>query len=111
MDIAVHQDALPCRAELRGELDIYCAGELRERLLELLNLHPALELDLSGVDGVDGAGLQVLIAAKSLANRLGHGLALRGHSPAVLEALELCRLQSYFGDPVVESPIRREDKR
>lgn len=109
MEIRSREDGALCRAELLGELDIYAAGELRTALLDLLRAHPALELDLSEVEALDTAGLQVLMSAKAMAASLGHELALSRHSRPVLDVLELCRLQAYFGDPVVETTSRRQE--
>jgi anti-anti-sigma factor len=87
---------------MRGALDIYAATAVRERLVSLLQQHPVLELQLSEVDEIDTAGLQVLLAAKQMASNLGHVLKLTSHSAAVLDTLQLCNLLPYFGDPVVE---------
>ena len=102
MDISLHEDGARCAVALAGALDIYAAESLRAALLDALSRHAALDLDLSGVDEIDSAGLQVLMAAKVMAGAEGGELTMRGHSPAVLDVLELTRLQGYFGDPVVE---------
>ena len=87
---------------VRGVLDIYSASTVRERLVALIQQHPVLELQLSEVDEIDAAGLQLLLAAKQMASKLGHTLKLSSHSGAVLGTLQLCNLLPYFGDPVIE---------
>ncbi|MHB1669666.1 MAG: STAS domain-containing protein [Thiomonas sp.] len=95
---------------MRGALDIYAASTVRERLVALVQQHPVLELQLSEVDEIDVAGLQLLLAAKQMASNLGHALKLSSHSAAVLDALQLCSLLPYFGDPVVEHGAAKAPK-
>ncbi|MDD4887441.1 MAG: STAS domain-containing protein [Thiomonas sp.] len=102
MDIT-HQQAGPvCSVALQGALDIYAAAQVRERLADLIAQHPLIELQLAEVDEIDASGVQILLAAKQQASNLEHNLRLSAHSPAVIDALELCGLLAYFGDPVVE---------
>ncbi|OYV31285.1 MAG: anti-anti-sigma factor [Thiomonas sp. 20-64-9] len=102
MDIIPHQAGPACSVTLQGALDIYAAAEVRNRLAELIAQHPLVELQLAAVDEIDASGVQILLAAKQQASNLEHSLKLSGHSPAVIDALELCGLLAYFGDPVVE---------
>ena len=101
MDMQPEQNGATPRRRRAGALDIYAAASLRERLLTALRQNPQVELALEEVTEVDGAGLQVLMAAKTEALRLGVALHLSGHSRAVLNAMQLCRLTPYFGDPVL----------
>lgn len=86
---------------LEGELTIYRAAELKARLMEGLNGGKPLEVDLSGVTEVDGAGLQLLILAKDETRGNDQRVRFVGHSPAVLEVIDLANLSGQFGDPVV----------
>ena len=86
---------------LEGELTIYAAADLKQKLLAPLDDHAEVEVDLSGIGEVDTAGLQLLVLAKREAAARNKSLRLANHSPAVLEALELCNLHGFFGDPVV----------
>ncbi len=103
MEVLTRDDIAPGRVELVGSMDIYAAGELHQRLLELLRTRQRLELDLSGVDEIDTSGVQLLMSTKRAAAAQGRALSLVAHSPAVLETLELCQLLGFFGDPVVET--------
>ena len=82
-------------------MTIYRAVELKEMLLKALNETGELEVDLSDVGELDTAGLQVLIVAKKQAAAQNKSLHLIGHSPAVLEVIELFNLAAYFGDSLV----------
>ncbi|HEX6361657.1 MAG TPA: STAS domain-containing protein [Albitalea sp.] len=77
---------------IEGELTIYRVEELHAVLREAIARDPALELDLAGVTEFDGAGVQLLLAAKKAAP----GLRLARPSPAVLEVFELLDLAPHF---------------
>ena len=91
----------PCRFAIEGEMTIYNALELKDRLLTHLDQCPHMEIDLSGVSEIDSAGLQLLVMAKNEVTARGKTLSISGHSPAVLEVLDICNLEGFFGDPVL----------
>ncbi|MDR3390522.1 MAG: STAS domain-containing protein [Sulfuriferula sp.] len=95
--------ATACRFDIDGEMTIYTAADTKARLMPLLAQCPVLEIDLSKVSEMDSAGLQLLILAKRECAQRNGDLRLTGHSPAVLEILDLCNMMPYFGDPVVIS--------
>jgi anti-anti-sigma factor len=82
-------------------MTIYTALELKGWLLAPLNQCSELEIDLAGVSEIDSAGLQLLVLTKNEARARGKTLRISGHSPAVLELLDLCNLEGFFGDPVL----------
>lgn len=84
----------------QGELSIYTAMEQKEQLLQILQQADTAELDLSRVTLLDTAGLQLLLLARQEAQRLGKSFGIVGHSPAVVEVLDLCNLTGHFGDQV-----------
>jgi anti-anti-sigma factor len=93
------------RLEIKGELNIFTAAELRLQLLEAIATGTELDVDLSQVSEIDSAGLQLMIAAKRDAAVRNLTLNFTGHSPAVFDALELCKLSGLLGDPVlIHSP-------
>ncbi len=101
---------MPIRAEtkdglsllhIEGDMTIYTAAELKAELMPHLSQPLEREIDLSGVSEIDSAGLQLLMLAKREAGRHACPLRLTGHSRAVLEVLDLCNLESYFGDQVL----------
>jgi anti-sigma B factor antagonist len=92
-----------CHLHIEGEMSIYTAAELKAQLLPHLGLPGELEINLSQVSELDGAGLQLLILAKREATRLGVTLRLAWHSRAVLDVFDLCNLAAFFGDPLIIS--------
>jgi anti-sigma B factor antagonist len=96
-----------CRVAIAGEMTIYRAMELKDLLLDPFAVCGDVEVDLSGVEEIDTAGVQLLVLCKREATAHNKSLRLVGHSQVVLDALDLCDLGSYFGDPVV---IQSQDK-
>jgi anti-anti-sigma factor len=83
------------------DMTIYHAAELKSQLLAVLADGDGLALDLSQVDQIDTAGLQLLLLAKREAARAGKPMQLTAHSPAVRELIEFTQLAAHFGDPMV----------
>jgi anti-sigma B factor antagonist len=102
------QDATLPPLVLEGALTIYRAQELKAQLLAALREDPELRLDLSQVTELDSSGLQLLYLAKREAARANRALRIVAHSDAVREVLDLCNLNSYFGDPTL-IPARSHD--
>jgi len=91
----------PGHIVIDGELTIYTALELKNTLLTGLSAHQELELDLSGVGEIDAAGLQLLVMIKQQAALLNKILRFTGHSPVVVDLLDLSGLAGFFGDPLL----------
>lgn len=89
------------RLFLEGNLTIYEAQSIKERLLNALAGCQMLELDLSQVGEIDTAGFQLLILAKREAAYLGKSLNLVAHSAAVREVLDFFNMVGFFGDPLL----------
>ena len=101
MTIQVRKQDRVCTLAVEGEMTIYTAAENKADLFDQLDDCEELELDLSAVNEMDSAGLQILLVLKREAAVKGKQLHLVNHSHAVFEVLELLRMQSHFGDPVV----------
>jgi anti-sigma B factor antagonist len=84
-----------------GEFTIYAVADWKRALFDKLDTCAGLDIDLSGVSEIDTAGQQLLVAAKHYASTAGKALRLLGHSQAVVDMLDLCRLGGFFGDPVL----------
>ncbi|VXC96614.1 Sulfate transporter/antisigma-factor antagonist STAS [Pseudomonas sp. 8Z] len=89
---------------LEGGLTIYSVSENMSLLMRALAPSAEVELDLSALDEIDCAGLQLLVLTKQEAERQGCQLRLSHHSPAVIDAFELSGLASFFGDPILIKP-------
>ena len=83
--------------EIRGEIDIQSAPELRDELLRVIHRYgPRLALDLAGVRFMDCAGLNVLLATRRRA-RLEQGwVRVVRASPQVLRMISLLGLEKEF---------------
>jgi anti-anti-sigma factor len=93
---------------LEGDLTIYNAIEIKQRLLDAVRQPGTIDLDLSQVGEMDTAGFQVLVLAKRESQRLGHPMRIVSHSQGVRAVLEAYNMLTYFGDPLV---IPAEDRR
>ena len=93
---------------LSGELTIYSAAEARINLAGYLDRKPGLpELELSGIEEIDTAGLQVLLWLKREAGLRNKALPFSNHSPAVIEVFDLLKVTGLFGDPILITPPSR----
>lgn len=99
--LRVEQLKRKCRAHIDGEMTIYNAAALREKLLEAIADPRELEINLSAVTEIDTAGAQLLVLVKKERARHGKAVTLTGHSACVLDGFELLGLVGYFNDPVV----------
>jgi anti-sigma B factor antagonist len=94
---SMHGSCLRLRFE--GPVTIYQVTELKARLQTLLSNVPEAELDLSGVDEIDGAGLQLLVLFKRDAMQKGCRLCVSAHGDASQEVVSLMGLDSWFTEP------------
>ena len=77
---------------LEGELTVQVAAEYKGVLLNALADRDEITLELSGINELDTAGLQLLLLMKREAGQLGKTVRLTEPSHAVLEVLALARL-------------------
>jgi anti-sigma B factor antagonist len=90
----------PAPVCLEGEMTLHRAVELRDTLLGALAQQGSLvEVDLSGINEIDTAGVQLLLWAKRTAMARNKELRLVGQSPTVVHVLETLGLTAYFGAP------------
>ncbi len=99
--ITAEKDGDLCRMKLSGELCIYSAAEMKDQLLEELGSCRQMEINLSEIEEIDTSGIQLLVLLKREAKASDKVLTLVSHSAATLEVLELLRMESYFGDPLI----------
>ncbi|MDF1762838.1 MAG: STAS domain-containing protein [Oleibacter sp.] len=92
-----------CRITISNEMTIYTAGELKEKLSQVLDDPRDLEINLSKVNEIDSAGIQLLMLAKKSRSLKQYKLSLVEHTHDVIDAFEALGLVSYFGDPLLIS--------
>lgn len=109
VEVRVENTPSGTRIALAGELNIYAAAALKERLLPAIGESSSIEIDLSEVTEIDSAGLQLMILVKRQSRHSGVAVRLVGHSPEVVDLIELFNLAAFFGDPLVIS--RQETQR
>jgi anti-anti-sigma factor len=76
------------RLVLEGDSTISSAAELKKALLELLEGHSSLQVDIERTTEVDTAVLQLLFSACKTVTAMGKTFELVGKSDAFAEALE-----------------------
>src|SRR5258708_21523634 len=99
------------KAVVEGSMTIYEAAADKPLLLRALAMAKETEIDLSSVDEMDSAGLQLLILVKRESLKAGKVLRVTGHSPASLDVLERYNLGAYFGDPIAVSSLEPKKRR
>ena len=90
-----------CTVLAEASMNIYAAVKQKPVLLAALQKHKQMEIDLSEVDEMDTAGLQLLLLLKRTAEKNGKIISLVAHSPASLDVIDRYNLAAYFGDPVI----------
>lgn len=81
-----------------GGLTIFQAAERKPELLHALtSAHDSVSLDLSGVDEIDTAGVQLLLLLQRESRRAGRAIDVAACSPAVLNVFDLLQLHGRFG--------------
>lgn len=97
MGFDVRREGARASATLTGELTIYTVGEIKVALSAELAVVDEIEIDLTGVNEMDTAGLQFMLIAKRYP---GKTLRFTNHSQAVLRLVDLANLGSALGDPL-----------
>jgi anti-sigma B factor antagonist len=83
--------------EVSGEVDVYTAPALRDRVTDLLDAgQQLLVIDLGGVEFLDSTGLGVLVAGLNRAREVGGSLALVCPQERVLKLFRITGLDEVF---------------
>ena len=88
-----------CQVMATDCMTIYEAAQQKVALLQILNEHTHMDIDLSNVNEMDTAGLQILLLLKRTAEKTGKTLRLVAQSPATLDVLDRYNLDNFFSDP------------
>jgi anti-sigma B factor antagonist len=82
---------------VNGEVDVYSAPRLRERLVDLVSQgHRQIVVDLEGVDFLDSTGLGVLVGGLKRLRSHGGDLSLVCTQPRILKVFEITGLTTVF---------------
>jgi anti-sigma B factor antagonist len=82
---------------VEGEVDLYSSPELRKAILKSVpSADDELAIDLSAVTYIDSSGVATLVEGLRSAREKDAGFVLVRPSTAVLQVLELARLDSVF---------------
>jgi anti-anti-sigma factor len=94
-----------CAVVIEEDMTIYEAVDQKTKLIKALKLkkNKQMEIDLSNVNEMDTAGLQILLLLKQTAEKAKKIVLLIAHSPASLDVIDRYNLAAYFGDPVIIS--------
>lgn len=79
-----------------GEVDVYAAPELRERLTEIVSGGRSVVVDLTDVGFLDSTGLGALVAARTAAADHGAALPLVCTSQRILKLFTITGLDGVF---------------
>ncbi|PWI33591.1 anti-sigma B factor antagonist [Vibrio albus] len=101
MGNVVTQQEATIKVSPGSEMTIYTASELKETLYKDWNHAREIEVDLSIVDELDSAGVQLLLQMKSDSEHARKPVRFVDHSPVVLEVLEMLNLIGRFADPII----------
>lgn len=83
--------------EVAGEIDVYTAPQLRERVVELVDAGQVdLVLDLGNVEFLDSTGLGVLVGALNRVRAHDGSLALVLTQERILKIFEITGLRKVF---------------
>lgn len=99
MGLTIDKEELPSGFLIRvvGEVDLYSSPELRKAILKAVpSAEGGLAIDMAGVTYIDSSGVATLVEGLRSAREHGTGFALVSPSPAVMQVLELARLDSIF---------------
>jgi anti-sigma B factor antagonist len=91
---------------LTGDVDLQTSPTVRQKLLESLELHVCIVVDLSAVNYIDSSGVASLVEAFQVSRKKGTTFSLASVSSAAMRVLSLARLDKVFTiHPSVEAAL------
>lgn len=88
------------RVTLPLHLDLNNVAEIREKIIESADKDKMLEIDISGLQGIDTAGIQLLVVATEASS--GKGVKISGVSAGFSERAESLGLSDFFENKMAE---------
>lgn len=104
LNIMSRVDGAAQHLTIQGDLTIYNAIEMKQRLQNAQGNCRELHLDLSQIAEIDTAGFQVLVALRRQADKDGKRLLLSKTSGVVGGLLDLYGMTSYFAPKSKKAP-------
>ncbi len=95
------------RLSIKGQLDMSAAQALDEALTRAADSGGPVELDLGGVDFIDGSGLSVLMDAKSRARLASHELRIVAASRNVRRLIDFTDTADLLAPPAPDAGDQR----
>jgi len=109
MDLTVNETVVDSSTvvEVRGEVDVHSAPQLRDRLAEVVATKPAAVIvDLSWLQFIDSTGLGALVATLNAANSAGVEFKLACKAEKLLKIFRITGLHEVFDiHPTVEQAL------
>ena len=96
-----------CLLKIDGDLNIYNATDFRDSLLEYVEDFKEFELDMSAVNEIDTAGIQLLLQFKKKAQEEERTMQLVGCNEEICGLLDLYQLQDWLA-PATSGNATRE---
>jgi anti-sigma B factor antagonist len=91
---------------LTGDVDLQTSPIVRQKLLETLEKHKRVVVDLSAVNYIDSSGVASLVEAFQVSRKKGALFSLASVSSAAMRVLSLARLDKVFTiHPSVEAAL------
>ena len=84
-----------CLLKVDGDLNIYNAADLKANMLGFVEDFKEFEIDMSAVDEIDTAGIQLLLLFKNKAEQEERNVQLSGCNEQVFDLLNLYQLQDW----------------
>jgi anti-anti-sigma regulatory factor len=87
MPVILDRSTTPPVIDLQGEVNIRCAAELKDLLIQTLALAGPLHIDLSAIKEIDITAIQLLWAAEREARKAGKEFLFVGTIPEIILAI------------------------
>jgi anti-sigma B factor antagonist len=85
-----------CLLKVDGDLNIYNAAEIKAGLMEYIEDYKEFEIDMSTVNEIDTAGIQLLLQFKKKAAQEERSMQLSDCNEQVCDLLDLYQLQDWL---------------
>lgn len=96
MDHSIREDRGAIIVTLTGDVDLESSPRARTILLDCVNKHRTVLVDMSAIAYIDSSGVASLVEAYQSARKVGCKFALVSVSEAALRVLQLARLDRIF---------------